>query len=333
MPSLILLPFLLAAALALAAGGPLIRFLQSLKAGQAISSDAPQRHQAKAGTPTMGGLIILASGLAAPLVLLLGGAPYGRPGTLLVGTPLCALVLLALAFTLIGFLDDFLIVRRGKNLGLKARQKLAGQFLFAAIFVYWVHAAYRAPAAYAGSSQDPVTLWIWSAFQVLLLVGMSNAVNLTDGLDGLAGGVSLPVWIVLAILATYGPRGDHGVAGFAAAFAGGTLGYLWFNAHPAQVFMGDTGSLPIGAAMAGAAILTGQEWILLLAGGVHVVEAASVTLQVISFKTTGRRIFRMSPLHHHFELAGWPETRVVMRFTIASVLFSGLALWLALRGA
>jgi phospho-N-acetylmuramoyl-pentapeptide-transferase len=333
MPSLILLPFLLAAALALATGGPLIRFLQSLKARQTISSDAPQRHQAKAGTPTMGGLILLGGGLIAPLVLLLEGQPYGRPGTLLAGTPLLALVLLALAFTGIGFLDDFLIVRRGKNLGLKARQKLAGQFLFATLFVYWVHAAYRPPAAFGMASETGAALWAWSAFQVLLLVGMSNAVNLTDGLDGLAGGVSLPVWIVLALLASYGIRGDHGVAAFAAAFAGGTLGYLWFNAHPAQVFMGDTGSLPIGAAMAGAAILTGQEWILLLAGGVHVIEAASVTLQVISFKTTGKRIFRMSPLHHHFELLGWPETRVVTRFTIASVLFSAAALWLALRNA
>src|SRR5205814_6717967 len=131
----------------------------------------------------------------------------------------------------------------------------------------------------------------------------------------------------------YATPGDHGIGAFCAAFAGASLGYLWFNSHPAQVFMGDTGSLPIGAAMAGAAILIGQDWMLILAAGVHVIEAGSVTAQVISFKTTGRRIFKMSPLHHHFELAGWPETRVVARFTIVSVLLCALALWIVMRGA
>jgi phospho-N-acetylmuramoyl-pentapeptide-transferase len=173
---------------------------------------------------------------------------------------------------------------------------------------------------------------------VLLLVGMSNAVNLTDGLDGLAAGVSLPVWITLGVLAMVGPlttghflntASDYGILATAAGFAGATLGYLWYNAHPAQVFMGDTGSLAIGGGLGAVAIALRVEWLLLLIAAVHLAEAASVTLQVISFKTTGKRIFKMSPLHHHFELCDWPETRIVARFAIVSTLCGVLALIIA----
>lgn len=324
----ILAPFIVGLGFALLLGWPLILFLRRFKARQAISTDAPQRHQAKAGTPTMGGLIILSGGLVASLL----GTEWS-PGLL-------AALALTAGYTGIGFLDDFLIVRRGKNLGLKARQKLLGQFAFAIAFVWWYHASAPPLPAFLGAAPAPWLRFAWQAFQVLLVVGMSNAVNLTDGLDGLAAGVSLPVWLALALLADprFYPanladgaaRGDFGAAALAAGFAGATLGYLWFNAHPAQVFMGDTGSLPIGAAMAAAAILLRQEWALLLAGMVHVIEAGSVTAQVISFKTTGRRIFRMSPLHHHFELAGWPETRVVTRFAVVSALCAAVALLLAL---
>ncbi len=314
----ILMPFLLALALALLIGWPVILFLRRLKAGQNISSDAPERHQTKAGTPTMGGLIILAGALFGSLL----AAPWTKA--------LLGAAALTLGYALLGFLDDYLSLRRGKNLGLRAREKLAGQFLFAIAFVYWVHAYYRPVALGTGADAGEWGQLAWQVVQVLLIVWMSNAVNLTDGLDGLAAAVAFPVWIALAILATYAGGGDLGTVGLCAAFAGAGLGYLWFNAHPAQVFMGDTGSLPIGAAMAGVAILIGQEWMLLLAAGMHVLEGASVVLQVASFKATGRRIFRMAPLHHHFELAGWPETRVVSRFAIGSVLLSGLALWIVM---
>jgi phospho-N-acetylmuramoyl-pentapeptide-transferase len=316
-------PFLIGVLGALLAGLPLIPLLRSLKAQQFISSDAPQRHQAKGGTPTMGGAIILAGALLgtflAPLVT---PVPRGELDTLR-GVLLCTV-----AFGAIGFLDDFLIIRRGKNLGLRAREKLAGQFLVAALFELWRYQSI-APWLYAASAPwcPPVLL---AVIHVLMLVGMSNAVNLTDGLDGLAAGVSLPVWIYLALAGAAGgatfPIGSLGLVLFCAAFAGGTLGYLWYNAHPAQVFMGDTGSLAIGGGMAAAAIALRQEWLLLVAAGVHLIEAASVTLQVISFKTTGRRIFKMSPIHHHFELCDWPETRIVARFAILSAIFSALAL-------
>jgi phospho-N-acetylmuramoyl-pentapeptide-transferase len=329
MPGKILVPFLGGLALALASGWPLIRLLGRLRARQFVSADAPERHQAKSGTPTMGGLIILGSGIVACLAAVATMDPAALATLSRSAMPLLGLVALTLGCATIGFVDDFLIVRRGRNLGLKARHKLAFQFLLAIAFVAWYHLTLRPDPGPPGA--DRSLLMLWQAFQVLLIVGMSNAVNLTDGLDGLAAGVGLPVWLALAILATYGTGGNHGIAGFAAGMAGATLGYLWYNAHPAQVFMGDTGSLPLGAAMAGVAILIGQEWALLLAAGVHVIEAGSVTAQVISFQTTGRRIFRMSPLHHHFELAGWPETRVVARFAVASALLSAFALWAVLR--
>lgn len=304
----------------------LIPMLRRLKAGQVISLDAPERHRTKGGTPTMGGWIIVIGGLL-PAWL------YPHPGG--VGAALLAVTLVILAFALIGFLDDFLIIRRGKNLGLRAREKLALQFIAAIAFSGWwamTEQSFLSPDV--DRSVGPARIAL-AAFHVLILVGLSNAVNLTDGLDGLAAGVSLPVWITLALLATFGPAvqqgGDYGVAAACAAFAGATVGYLWYNAHPAQVFMGDTGSLAIGGGLAAAAILIRAEWLLLLAASVHLAEAASVTLQVISFKTTGKRIFRMSPLHHHFELEKVPETRIVARFSIVSAACGLLALALALR--
>jgi phospho-N-acetylmuramoyl-pentapeptide-transferase len=175
-----------------------------------------------------------------------------------------------------------------------------------------------------------------AAFHLLLLVGMSNAVNLTDGLDGLASGVAVPLFLLFGFIGSVGTAidrlgivGNHGLAAFSMAMAGACMGFLWFNAHPAAVFMGDTGSLGLGGGMAALAIMLHAELPLLLAAGVFLAEAASVVIQVASFKTTGRRVFRMSPLHHHFELAGWPETRVVIRFWIVAAALSALTLlWL-----
>jgi len=331
-------PFLAGLLVALLAGVVLLPILRRLKARQVISADAPKSHQSKGGTPTMGGAIIIVGGIIPALIYPL---PSGAQQQLV------AVVLCTLAFGAIGFLDDWLIIRRGRNLGLRAREKLAGQFVAAIAFAAWYY--FAAPRAPGAPETHDVSRVLLAVYHVLLLVGLSNAVNLTDGLDGLAAGVSLPVWVSLGFMGAFPvvAAGGAAVAGswdashsaddtrlvaFCAAFAGATLGYLWYNAHPAQVFMGDTGSLAIGGGMAAAAILLNLEWIVLIAALVHLVEAASVTLQVISFKTTGRRIFKMSPLHHHFELCEWPETRIVARFAISSALCAVLALMFHFRG-
>jgi phospho-N-acetylmuramoyl-pentapeptide-transferase len=311
---IVLIPHVLGAlAASLLLGGPIIASLKRLKARQVISLDAPQRHQAKAGTPIMGGLIFV---LAGSLVVML--SPARSPAAL-------ALLLLTLAFAGIGALDDALIIIRGKNLGLKARQKLALQIIGAVAFVIW----YDNPINALTGPNAGLTAAL-AVFHILLIVGLSNAVNLTDGLDGLAAGISVPVWLVLALIGTVVSRppyvGDVGVAALCAAFAGACLGFLWFNAHPASVFMGDTGSLGLGAGIAGAAILLKAEWVMLVAAGVYLIEMVSVMLQVASFKTTRRRIFRMAPLHHHFELAGWDETKIVARFTMAAIALAFLSL-------
>jgi phospho-N-acetylmuramoyl-pentapeptide-transferase len=322
----LLVPFLTGLALAVLLGNPVITVLRRLRARQVISSDAPQRHQAKSGTPSMGGLIFLLAGLIAALLV-------GK-----LTPPLVALVLLTVACAGIGFLDDLLIVLRGKNLGLKARQKLALQGIVAIVFALWV-AGERSREG-AGGIPLPTSYLsvLLVVFHVLLIVAISNAVNLTDGLDGLAAGLAVPLWLVLAVIGWVAPQittarfgWDPGVEAFCAAFAGACLGYLWFNAHPASVFMGDTGSLALGGAMAGAAILLRAEWVLLPAGAVYLAEMFSVMLQVASFKTTGRRIFRMSPLHHHFELVGWPETKIVARFTLLGVACAALTLLWVMR--
>jgi phospho-N-acetylmuramoyl-pentapeptide-transferase len=323
-------PFLLGVLVALGVGWIVIPMLRKLKAGQIISGDAPKSHQSKGGTPTMGGIIIVLGGLIPALFY----PTTGEPGLK------WAVVLCTLGFGAVGFLDDYLIIRRGKNLGLRAREKLLGQFIVAIAFAGWYLWAHPGQAVMTSGSLG-VERYALAVYHVLLLVGMSNAVNLTDGLDGLAAGVSMPVWLTLGVLAMVGPlasgrflnvASDYGMLAMAAAFAGATLGYLWYNAHPAQVFMGDTGSLAIGGGLGAVAIALRVEWLLLLVAAVHLAEAASVTIQVISFKTTGKRVFKMSPLHHHYELCGLPETRIVARFGIVSALCGVLALVIAFWG-
>jgi phospho-N-acetylmuramoyl-pentapeptide-transferase len=242
-------------------------------------------------------------------------------------------VLLAtLGFGLIGFVDDLLIITRGKNLGLRAREKLLGQFIVAIAFAVWYYRADPTRAAWDAPLFTAPRLLL-SVWYVFLMVGLSNAVNLTDGLDGLAAGVTLPSWVALGVIGAFSPvvtglgaATDYGLVVFCAAFAGATIGYLWYNAHPAQVFMGDTGSLAIGGGLTAAAIALHQEWVLLVITGIPLIEMFSVILQVLSFKLTKKRIFKMSPLHHHFELCELPETRIVARFGIASALFALTAL-------
>lgn len=302
--------------------GPfMIPILRVLKFGQNIREDGPQRHLAKAGTPTMGGIIFLVGIVAS--ALLTAEQPTSLEMVMLVGT--------MLGYGLIGFIDDFIKVVMHRSLGLRAYQKLIGQFALAFLLTW-------AAVRFLGRGTDlviPFTSYhlnlgiFYYPFVAFIIVGITNAVNLTDGLDGLAAGTTLFSALSYTLIALLGAAQGGGVAilayesdlaVFAAALAGGCLGFLRFNKYPARIFMGDTGSLALGGALVGLAVLTKTELILILLGGVYVVEALSVIIQVISFKTTGKRVFRMSPIHHHFELVGWKEWRVVITFWVASVL-------------
>ena len=286
-------------------GRPLIALLRSMSAKQVAYEDAPQTHQLKTGTPTMGGILFLIGPIVAIIV-----AP----------TPMtAALGLLVFACAAIGFADDVLAIKRGRNRGLRARTKLLLTIVAAAAFVWELLrvSEYLRPEIFG---LGEVSTLVFVILSVCAIVATTNAVNLTDGLDGLAGGTIVPPLAVVAYAAF--ARGQLDIAFFELAMLGSVLGFLVYNLHPAKVFMGDTGSLALGAALAGGATATGLQLLLILIGGVFAAEALSVILQVISYKTTKRRIFRMSPLHHHFELEGWPETKVTARFWIASALCS-----------
>jgi phospho-N-acetylmuramoyl-pentapeptide-transferase len=300
--------------IALALGPLLIPVLRRLKFGQSIREEGPRSHQAKAGTPTMGGLLILAA-LVLPVILFAGRS---------------AEVWLALFVTLghglIGFLDDYIKVVLKRNLGLRAREKILGQIVMAVALAY-IATTYFGRGTdlwipFLGANIDFGPLYYILIFFVLL--GTTNAVNLTDGLDGLAAGTTTIAAAAYAVIAL--AFGKEPLAVFCLALAGATLGFLRYNAHPAKVFMGDTGSLALGGALAAVAVLTKTELLLVVVGGVFVIEALSVIIQVISFKTTGKRVFRMSPIHHHFELGGWPETKVVAVFWLAGAVFAVLSL-------
>lgn len=309
--------FTSACLLTILVGGPLIHWLSCFK-GQVIREDAPLRHRQKAGTPTMGGLFFLPVGF---LVALLFG-----------GLPVLPLILLGGAFFLLGFLDDYLSLKRGKNLGLKARQKLAGQILASFLFSLWCWKTLRIDHLWLPAWGSLVLDWGYLLLGTIYITALSNAVNLTDGLDGLAAGLSAIAFATLGALGV-SRSPDYGAGALITswAIAGACLGFLYFNGHPAQVFMGDTGSLALGAVFAGITILTGTEIPGLVIGGVFVIEMLSVILQVISFKTLGKRLFKMSPIHHHFELVGWEENRVVTRFWIAGCFFAALGgLWVSL---
>ncbi|HWR05707.1 phospho-N-acetylmuramoyl-pentapeptide-transferase [Sporomusa sp.] len=304
----------MAFAIAIMAGPLVIPILKRLKFGQSIREEGPERHYAKAGTPTMGGLLILVA-LTIPSLVFAGKHPE---------------VLLALFVTLghgfIGFLDDFIKVVLKRSLGLKARQKLLGQIIMALALSYIA-------SIYFGRGTD---VWIpgfgvnidFGALYYLLifivLVGTTNAVNLTDGLDGLAAGTTTVAALAYAVVALSFGKPDLAI--FCVALAGACLGFLRYNAFPAKVFMGDTGSLALGGALAAVAVMTKTEFLLVIVGGVFVIEALSVIIQVISFKSTGKRVFKMSPIHHHFELSGWSETKVVTVFWLAGAVFAAVAL-------
>lgn len=317
---------LTALALSLLAGPALIQHLAALKAGQVVRSDGPQTHLIKAGTPTMGGVMILFSVAVATL---LWADLHNRYVWLVLAVMLC--------FGAIGFYDDYrkLVLRDSR--GLASRWKYFWQSVFGLLAAWFLFHTATLPAETALYVPlfKQVALPLGGLFVLLaylMVVGFSNAVNLTDGLDGLA---IMPTVLVSGALGLFAYLAGNKVfseylgipsipgAGelsiYCGALAGSGLGFLWFNTYPAQVFMGDVGALAIGAALATIAVIVRQEIVLLVMGGVFVMETASVMMQVASYKLTGKRIFRMAPIHHHFELKGWPEPRVIVRFWIISV--------------
>ena len=297
-------------------GPAVIKWLKYLKFGQSIRKEGPESHQKKAGIPTMGGILILLS-LTCTVLLFLSKQHLAL-----------ACLLVTVGYGLIGFLDDMIIVVKKRNLGLTAKQKLFGQIVIAGLFAYyiWQHPEISKQILIPGFNYTLDLGYLYIPFVILVMIGTSNAVNLTDGLDGLASGTV--IICLLAFLVITLTLKSFALAGFICAVLGSCLGFLWFNCHPAEVFMGDTGSLALGGACAGIAVLTGTELLLFIIGGIFVMETVSVILQVSSFKLTGKRIFRMSPIHHHFELLGWKETKVVYRFYLLAVLFALIVLWL-----
>ena len=322
-----ILSALTALALSLWWGPAVIRKLASYKGGQPIRTDGPQTHFSKAGTPTMGGALILVTVLASVLL-------WGDLRNKYVWLVLAVLV----AFGAIGWWDDWIkIVRRDPN-GMKSRTKYALQSLFglaAGVFLYMTAEVPAETTFYIPFFKAvalPLVAFSFVAIAYFWIVGFSNAVNLTDGLDGLA---IMPTVLVACALGVFAYASGNAVfseylqipqvpgAGelviICAAIAGAGLGFLWFNTYPAMVFMGDIGALALGAVLGTMAVIVRQELVLVIMGGVFVIETLSVMIQVASFKLTGKRVFRMAPIHHHFELKGWPEPRVIVRFWIISV--------------
>ena len=309
-----------------------IRVMRKDGIGQQVRADGPQTHLVKQGTPTMGGVIMLV-GIMLTVLLLARWTP-----------DLILCVVATIATGLLGLLDDIESVSHGRSLGLTPSQKMAGLIVISVAFclfaVNWVGIAPTVTfpgglvidlGVLTSTIAGVQVPWLYVLFVFLLLAGLSNAVNLTDGLDGLAGGMVMVVMLAMAMVAF--SYDEINLAVFAGACAGACVGFLWHNCYPASIFMGDTGSLALGAGFAALAVLTKTEVTSLVMGGLFICEALSVMLQVISFKTTGKRIFLMAPLHHHFEKKGWSETKVVIRFWIVSAMFAavGFALYFQLR--
>lgn len=307
---------LVAFLIALGSGPLLIPLLRRLKFGQVVREVGPQSHLKKTGTPTMGGLIFI---IPLPIVVALFDTQNVRAWSL---------VFLIWGFAVIGFADDFLKVALKRPLGLRAREKLFLQLLLAGVFT-WVVGHYLAGSTRYllpfGLGQIEVGWWWFAPISILAILGSGNAVNITDGLDGLAAGATA---IAMVFFGFWGLAFHHHTVSIVAlALAASLVGFLRYNIHPARIFMGDTGSLALGAALAGLAIVSQTTLLLPLVGILFVVETLSVIIQVISFRLTGKRVFRMSPIHHHFELGGWPEERVVSVFWFFSILGALLAWW------
>ena len=319
--------------LAFVLGPWVIRKLRHLKAGQMIREEGPQAHQRKAGTPTMGGVLIILA-VVLPTVL---WADIREPWVQIV-------IVATLWMGGLGFLDDYLKVVKRRSKGLIAVQKIVGQALFGVLLGGWlylqpIHGDYTTMTMVPFFKERFIDFgWLYIPFIIFVVIAATNAVNLTDGLDGLAIGLAGIAAAAFAAFAYVIGRADWSqylqilylpgsgeLTVYCAALLGAALGFLWFNAHPAQVFMGDTGSLALGGAFGTLAILLKMEFVLVIVGGVFVIETLSVIIQVVSFKLRGKRVFKMSPIHHHFELSGWAEEQIVMRFYILGVLCALLA--------
>ncbi len=280
-----------------------IPFLHRLKFGQAIREEGPQSHRKKSGTPTMGGIIFITS----IVVILLVTVFFTQYATM--SNELMMLLLTLVGFGAIGFIDDFIIVVRKNNEGLKPKQKMLAQLVLAAVFFYlFLISDYSTELSFFNLFSIELS-WVYGLFILFWMVGFSNAVNLTDGLDGLCGGVSVITFGTFGMIAI--AQQQIGIALFCFAVVGALFGFLVFNLNPAKVFMGDTGSLALGASIAAVSILLKQELLLVIVGLVYVIETLSVIIQVAYYKRTQKRIFKMAPIHHHFELCGWSEWKVV----------------------
>lgn len=316
METSLLMAAVIAAGFVLVTGPFFIPELHKLKFGQSIREEGPKSHQAKSGTPTMGGIMIIL------------GITLGTVAVAPFSTEIMLALFIMLGHFVLGFLDDYIKVVKKRNLGLKAKQKMLGQIIIAVVtMVIGTRMLGIDTSVWLPVANTSVNIGIGYYFLVLfVMVGASNAVNLTDGLDGLASGtmaIAASAYAAVCLL-----LGHNDLAVFCVAIVGACLAFLRFNAHPAKVFMGDTGSLALGGAFAAVGILTHTEVLLAVIGLIFVCEALSVIIQVISFKTTGKRVFRMSPIHHHFELGGWSEWKVVFVFWAVGLLASvaGLSL-------
>jgi phospho-N-acetylmuramoyl-pentapeptide-transferase len=347
----VLISAVVSLAIALLGTPAFIRFLVKRGYGQFIRDDGPTSHHTKRGTPTMGGAVIVLSSLAAYTVAHLVTLTRPTVSGLLV-------LFLMTGMGFVGFLDDYIKISKQRSLGLRTGEKLAGQTLVAVVFailaLHFPSSSFRTPAstsisfvrdtgfdlAFGGALLGIVLFVVWAN---IIVAGTSNGVNLTDGLDGLATGASVMVFASYVLISIwqfnqncqwnpgtkcYEVRDPHDLAIVAAAGMGACFGFLWWNASPAKIFMGDTGSLALGGALAGLAILTRTELLIVILGGLFVTITLSVIIQVVSFKTTGKRVFKMAPLQHHFELLGWQEVTIVIRFWIIAGLFVALGLGL-----
>ena len=296
-----------------------IPLLKKLKARQSIREEGPKSHRIKSGTPTMGGLFML---LSAVLVVIFNK---------MIDPSVLWLLFLTLGHGLLGFLDDFIKAEKKRNLGLTAKQKMLGQIILAVLFCWGVVDTLHLPYSIAipFTHTDISIGLLYYPFVVLVIVGASNAVTLTDGLDGLASGCCVIAFSAYAMFCYMTGFNDLGY--FIIILAGSCIGFLFFNYHPAKIFMGDTGSLALGGAIAGISVMTRTELLLIFLGLIFVLEALSVIIQVASFQLTGKRVFKMSPLHHHFELSGWSEVHVVWAFWIFEGIAACVSLLLAIR--
>ncbi len=324
--------FVLGALFAIVLGRKFIKYMRKRQFGQVIREEGPESHKKKGGTPTFGGVFIIGSTL---LALLVTGNFNAEP--------VWATLAIMISYFSLGFLDDYLKVLKKNTKGISAKGKLVWQFTTSgAVLYYLLSSQVISSELFIPFYKYPVIdlgLWGYMIFGSIVIVGASNAVNLTDGLDGLAIGPIITSLITLCILCYVGGHSEISqylyipyvtdlgeLVVFAATLVGAGLGFLWFNTYPAQIFMGDVGSLSIGGVLGIMSVISKNEILLIVFGGIFVLEAVSVILQVGSFKLRGKRIFRMAPIHHHFELKGWPEPKVIVRFWIISVLLAVLSI-------